>query len=86
MYPFASRDPLGDARANLVEAEMITEVKPKEVEYPGGFSSELTTDQKIDAIYVQMQVILSFVENINNQVAPVMDKIKNSPIGAMLGM
>lgn len=79
-----SNDPVTANAAN--KAAAIAELtKNSEIEYPGGFSYELTTEQKIDALYVQMQEILAFVENINNQVAPFMEKLKNSPLGAMFG-
>jgi len=48
--------------------------------------TELTLEQKIDRLYEQQQEILTFVANIQNQVQPFMDNLKNSPIlGALLG-
>ena len=43
---------------------------------------ELTTDQKIDQIHHQMTQILTFVENINNQISPIMEQLKRHPLFA----
>lgn len=55
------------------------------IEIMSGDSTELTTEQKIDEIHQNMRQILAFVENINNQVQPFMDKLKSSPLGTMFG-